>query len=141
MSAIILLLIGVIVTWASAAALWRAVKLHLVGRHGSGALVSWRYTYRQRWLGNGRILQLRHFHPVVRFEAPDGSHHDIVSDLDYDDVPDWPIGRPFRVRYDPAHPRDATVDPLAPTWMFPAVFLIAGVIMLWAAVRPLLSGH
>lgn len=141
MTAIILLLIGVIVTWASAAALWHAVKLHLVGRRGSGALVNWRYTYHQRWLGNGRILQLMHFHPVVRFEAPGGSHYDVVSDLDYDDVPEWPIGRPFPVRYDPADPRDATIDPLTPIWIFPAVFLIAGAIILWAAVRLLLWAH
>ncbi|MPZ32982.1 MAG: DUF3592 domain-containing protein [Rhodospirillales bacterium] len=141
MTAITLLIIGVIVTWASAAALWQAVKLHLIGRRVSGALVDWRYTYHHQYLGNGRILLLRHFHPAVRFEASGGSPHDVVSDLAYDEVQNWPIGRPFGVRYDPANPREATIDPLAPTWMFPAVFLIAGVIMLWAAVRPLLSGH
>ena len=143
MITIILLLIGFIVTWASAAALWQAVKLHLIGRAISGVLVRWRYTYHHQWLGNGRILRLRHLHPVVRFETPDGSHHDVVSDLayDYDGAPNWPIGREFQVRFNPANPRDATIDPLSPTWVFPAIFLIAGLIILCAAARPLLSGH
>jgi hypothetical protein len=78
-------------------------------------------------------MEFRHFYPVVRFEAPGGSHHDLVSDLAYDE-PVWPAGRPFVVRYDPANPKDATVDPLTPTWIFLAVFLIAGLIILCAAL-------
>jgi hypothetical protein len=46
MTAIILLLIGIIVTSLSAASLWGAVRLYLVGRRGSGVLVNWRRTYR-----------------------------------------------------------------------------------------------
>lgn len=139
MTAIVLLFIGITVTCASAGALWQAVKLYLVGGRVSGVLVRWRHAYHHRWLGNGRILRVVHFHPVVRFEAPDGSHHDVVSDLAYDERPAWPVGRPFQVRYDPANPRDATVDPLAPTWIFPVVFLVGGVVVLWAAFGSLLS--
>jgi hypothetical protein len=135
MTAIILLLVGVIVTWLSAASLWRAVRLQFVGQRVSGVLVNWRHTYRHRWLGNGLFMELRHFHPIVRFEVPGGSHHEVVSDLAYDAVPDWPVGRPFPVRYDPANPKDATIDPLPPTWIFLAVFLVAGLIVLYAALR------
>jgi hypothetical protein len=74
------------------------------------------------------------FFPVVRFEATDGSQHDVVSELGYEDAPAWPIGRQFEVRYDPANPRDATIDPMTPTWIFPVIFLIAGGLILWAVV-------
>lgn len=140
MTAIILLLIGLIVTSLSAAALWRAVKLYLVGRRASGALVGWRYAYHHKWLGDGNFIKLSHFHPIVRFEASGGSRHDVVSDLAYD-RPEWPVGRPSTVRYDAANPNDATIDPLAPTWIFSVIFLIAGLVVLCAAFRPLLSGH
>jgi hypothetical protein len=133
MTAIILLLIGIIVTSLSTASLWRAVRLYLVGRRVSGILVNWRHAYRHQYLGNGLYVEFRHFYPIVRFEVPGGSQHDIESDLAYD-VPDWPAGRPFTVRYDPANPKDATVDPLAPTWIFLAIFVIAGLIMLYAAL-------
>ena len=134
MIAIILLVIGFIVTSLSAASLWQALRLYLVGRRVSGILVNWRYTYHHQWLGNGLYKEFRHFHPVVRFEVPGCSHHEVVSELAYD-RPDWPADRPFTVRYDSANPKDATVDPLAPTWIFPAVFLIAGFIILYAGLR------
>ncbi len=135
MTAIILFLIGIIVTSLSAASLWRAVRLYLVGRRASGVLVNWWRTYHHQWLGTGHGIQA--LLSVVRFEVPGGSHHDLVSDLAYD-KPDWPAGRPFTVRYDPANPKDATVDPLAPTWIFLAIFLIAGFIILYAAISPVL---
>jgi hypothetical protein len=139
MTAIILLLVGFTVTYASVGALWRAVKLYLVGKSASGTLVNWRHTYHHRWLGNGRILRSSYFHPVVRFQAPDGSLHEVVSELAFDERPAWPIGRPFQVRYDGENPKDATVDPLAPTWIFSVFFLVAGILILWAAVWSLLS--
>lgn len=139
MTAIISLLVGITVTCVSAGAFWRAVKLHLVGGRVPGALVNWRYIHHLRWLGNGRSLRVMHFHPVVRFETPDGLSHVVVSELAYEEPPAWPAGRSFQVRYDPTNPRDATIDPLAPTWIFPVVFLVAGVVILWAAVWSLLS--
>ncbi len=138
MTTIILLVIGLMGTWLSGAALWQAVKLHLFSQRAMGVLLYWRHTHHLRWLGNGRILRLRRYYPVVRFEASDNAHHDVVSELGYEE-PDWPVDRPFVVRYDPKNPKNATVDPLDPTWIFPAVFLMVGLIVLYAAVHPLLS--
>lgn len=134
MTAIALLLIGIAVTALSGASLWRTVRLHLVGSRASGILVNWRRTHRREWLGNGLYAEFRHFYPIVRFEVPDGSHYEIVSDLAYDGL-DWPASGCFAVRYDPANPKDATVDPLAPTWLLLAVFLLAGLILLYVGLR------
>lgn len=134
MTAIALLLIGIVVTVLSAASLWRTVRLYLVGSRASGVLVNWRRAYRRQWLGNGLYAEFRHFYPIVRFELPVGSHYEIVSDLAYDGL-DWPAGCTFAVRYDPANPKDATADPLTPTWFLLTVFLIAGLILLYVGLR------
>ena len=135
MAAIALLCIGVIVTGISAAALWRIFKLPLLGRKTSGALVGWRHTFHHKWLPTGHFTRSSEHFPVVRFETPDGAQHDVVSGLGYSPKPDWPAGRPFAVRYDPSDPSDATVDPVSPTWVFSAVFAVAGIVVLCAGLR------
>jgi hypothetical protein len=111
------------------------VKLRLVGRQASGTLVDWRYAFHHQWLRTGHFTRTRQYHPIVRFEASDGSAHNVASNLGYDTRPDWPVGRPFTVHYDPANPEDATVDPLSPTWIFPAVFVVTGLVVLCAGLR------
>jgi hypothetical protein len=37
------------------------------------------------------------------------------------------------VRYAPADPADSTIDPLTPMWIFPAIFLVSGAVVLVAA--------
>ncbi|MBI2739920.1 MAG: DUF3592 domain-containing protein [Rhodospirillales bacterium] len=139
MTTIILLAIGFMGTLLSGAAVWQAVKLHLVGQRTTGVLLYWQHTNHHRWLGNGRIMRSRHYHPVVRFEASDNAQHHVVSELAYEEVPNWPVDRPFVVRYDPKNPRNATIDPLDSTWIFPAIFLFGGLVVIYATVYPLLS--
>ena len=135
MTSIVLLCIGAIVTAASAAALWRTFKLPLVGRQATGTLVEWQHTFHHKWLPTGHFTRTRQYFPIVRFETADGSARRVVSGLGYDPKPDWPVGRPFTVRYDPGDPDDATVDPISPTWVFAAVFAIAGLVVLCAGLR------
>jgi uncharacterized protein DUF3592 len=139
MTSIVLLCIGALVTAASATALWRTFKLRLLGRQATGTLVDWQRTFHHKWLGNGRFTQTRRYFPVVRFETADGSTRRVVSNLGYDPKPDWPAGRPFTVRYDPGDPNEATVDPISSTWVFPAVFAVAGLVVLCAGLRSYLS--
>ena len=133
-ASIILSAAGVIVTAMSAPALWHAVKLHLRGRRVTGALVDWRYTFDQKWLRSGHEVKTRHYFPIVRFEAADGSQHRVVSSLGYEAKPDWPVGRPFAVRYDPADLKHATPDPPTLAWIGPAAFLAVGIALLSAGL-------
>ena len=139
MAQIILLCVGVVVTAISAVALWQIIHLPLFGRHATGTLAGWRRTFHQKWLRSGHQIRATHYYPVVRFETPDGSRHETVGGLGYETKPDWPIGHPIAVRYASANPADATVEPLTPLWVFPAVFLVSGAIVLWAAISPWLG--
>ncbi len=136
MAQIILLCVGGIVTAISALELWQIVHLPLFGRQATGTLAGWRHTFAQKWLRSGHQIRTTRYYPVVRFETPDGSRHETVSDFGYETKPDWPISRPIAVRYASANPADATVDPLTPLWVFPTVFLVAGVVVLCAAIGP-----
>ena len=136
MAQIILLCVGGVVTTISAIALWRIVHLPLFGRQATGTLTGWRHTFEQKWLRSGHEIRTTYYYPVVRFETPDGSQHEAVGGLGYEAKPDWPIGRPLAVRYASANPADATLDPLTPMWVFPAVFLVSGAIVLCAAISP-----
>jgi uncharacterized protein DUF3592 len=133
MAAVVLLVIGVAVTLVSAHALWRAVKLALIGQHADGALIDWKRTFREKYLHSGHHVVSRQHFPVVAFQAADGSRHTVVGAVGYDPQPDWPVGRPFPVRYAAGNPDDATIDALSPTWVFPAVFLAAGIVVLISA--------
>ena len=134
MSAILVLLIGLIVASLSAAALWEAHRTPLLGRQARGNLAGLRHAYHHQWLRNGQFTRTKLYYPVVRFHAEDGSPHHVVSELGYES-PAWTFGHSFSVRYNPSNPRDATVDPLTPVWVFPAVFLIAGLVVLVAGLR------
>ena len=136
MAQVILLCIGVLVSLVSAAMLWRMVKLPVFGRPATAALTGWRHTFEHKWLRSGHFTRTTLYYPVVEFEVPDGARYKASSDVGYPAKPDWPIGRPLAVRYAAANPRDATIDPLTPMWVFPAVFLVAGVVVLLAAIRP-----
>jgi uncharacterized protein DUF3592 len=128
-----LLVIGAAVTGLSGQALWRAVRLALIGRRADGALVDWKRTFHERYVRSGHHLVWRQHFPVVEFEVPDGSRHTVTGGIGYDTRPDWPDHRPFAVRYAADNPDDATIDPLSPTWVFSAVFLAAGVVVLASA--------
>jgi hypothetical protein len=133
MAEVVLPVIGAAVTLVSAHALWRAVKLALIGRRADGALVDWKRTFHEKYLRSGHHIVSRQHFPVVAFTATDGSRHTVVGGIGYDLQPDWPVGHSIPVRYDAGNPDDATIDPLSPTWMFPAVFLAAGVVILISA--------
>jgi hypothetical protein len=135
MAAILLLLMGAIVTSMSAMALWHALRTPLFGRRAKGRLTGMRYAYHQQWLRSGHFARTKLYYPIVRFDADDGSAHSVVSELGYEAWPGWASDHPFNVRYNPTNPRDATADPLTPTWVFPAVFLIAGLVVLVAGLR------
>jgi hypothetical protein len=128
-----LLAIGAAVTILSARALWDAVKLAVIGRRADGALVDWKSTFHEKYLRSGHHIVSRQHFPVVAFEVTDGSRHTVTGRIGYDPKPDWPVDRPFAVRYAAGNPRDATIDPLSPTWVFPAVFLAAGIVVLISA--------
>ena len=130
MAQIVLLCVGGVVTLISAAVLWRIVRLPLFGRQTTGALADWRHTFEQKWLRSGHVVRTTRYYPIVRFETANGSPHQATGRIGYETKPDWPVGRPFTVRYAPADPTDATVDPLTPMWVFPAVFVVSGVVML-----------
>jgi hypothetical protein len=135
MAAVALFCVGAILTLLSAAALWRAVKLPLVGRRVTGELIDWKRTFHEKYLRSGHHITSRQYYPVVRFETPDGARHVVVGSLGYDARPDWPAGHPITVLYAAGNPRDAAIDPLSPTWVFSAVFLVAGLVILAAAIR------
>ena len=135
MAAALLLVIGAVVTLLSGSALWGAVKLPLIGRRATGTLLDWRISFHDKYLRTGHHIVSRQHFPVVQFEAEDGSSHTVVGSVGYDPKPDWPVGRPFAVRYAGGNPKDATIDALSPTWFFAAVFLAAGLVILSAAVR------
>ena len=132
---IILLCAGAAVALLSAAALWQRVKLYVRGQHVTGALIGWRYTFDQKWLRSGHKVVTRCYYPIVRFEAADGSQHRVESAVGYEAKPDWPIGRPFPVRYDRTSPRDATADPASRAWIAPALSLIVGAALLYAGIH------
>ena len=129
----VLLAIGAAVTLFSARALWDAVKLALIGRRADGALIDWKRTFHEQYLRSGHHVVSRQHFPVVAFDATDGARHTVTSGIGYDPQPDWPVDRRFAVRYAARNPNDATIDPLSPTWVFSAVFLVAGIAVLISA--------
>jgi hypothetical protein len=134
MAAVVLLVIGAVVALLSGSALWRVVKLPLIGRWANGTLVDWRSSLHEKHLRTGHHVVSRQHFPVVQFQVQDGSCHTVEGSVGYDRKPDWPLGRPFAVRYAGGNPDDATIDPLSPTCFFPAVFLAAGIVILAAAL-------
>jgi hypothetical protein len=138
---IVLLCVGAILILASIVALWPAIKLSVRGQDATGALVYWKHTFDQKFLPSGREVRKTAFYAIVRFQTADGSQHQVVSGEGHEKKPDWPIGHPFPIRYDPANPADATVKGSARPWVTPAAFLIVGAGVLIAAIYLWLSGR
>ncbi len=136
--AILLLLVGAIIAAASILVLWPALRLVLRGQQVTGTLVDWRYTFDKKYMPNGSVYRREGYHPIVRFQTPDGAQHHVEGG-DYEVKPNWPVGRAFDVRYDRADPRDATTDGNAPPWRGGTILLAVGAVLIAAAVWFLLA--
>jgi UPF0716 family protein affecting phage T7 exclusion len=136
--AVLFLLAGLIVGLVGVLTLWPALRLVLRGRQVTGTLVRWRFTWDKKYLPNGSVYKRDGYHPIVRFQTPDGAQY-FVEGNDYNPRPDWPLGHPFDVRYDRANPRDATTDGNRPSWRAGAILLAVGVVLIIAAIWLIVS--
>jgi hypothetical protein len=134
---VLVLLAGLIVGVAAVLVLWPALRLVLRGRQATGALVDWRYSWDKKYLPNGSVYHRDGYHPIVRFQTPDGAQY-LVEGNDYKPKPDWPVGHPFDVRYDRVDPRNATTDGNSPSWRTGTILLAVGVVLIVAALGLLL---
>ena len=132
--AVVLLCAGVLLTLAGAASLWPAAKLYIRGQQTSGKLVWWRHTFHQKFYPSGLEVRRTCVYPVVRFQAADGSEHQVESGKGHETKPDWPIGHPFAVRYDPSNPSNASVVGTKQPWKVSAAILIVGAALVLAAI-------
>jgi hypothetical protein len=132
--AVILLCAGVFLTLAAAATLWPMLKLHVGGQRTIGKLVWWRHTFYQKFYRSGLEVKKNWFYPVVSFQAADGSEHQVEGGKAYEAKPDWPIGHPFALRYDPSNPSHASVEGTTPPWKGRASLLIVGAVLVLAAI-------
>jgi hypothetical protein len=132
--AVVLLCAGILLTLAGTAALWPTIKLYVGGRRTTGKLLRWRQTFYQKFYRSGLEVKKTYFYPIVSFQAADGSEHQVESGKGYETKPDWPIGHPFALRYDPSNPSQASVDGTTPPWKGRASVLIAGVVLVLAAI-------
>jgi hypothetical protein len=125
---IVLLCVGAILTLPTIIAIWPTIVLALRGRHAIGALVRWKHTFHQNFHRSGLEVRKTAFYAIVRFQTVAGSQHQVEGGLGHATKPDWPIGHPLPVRYDPANPADATVEGFLRPWATSVIFLIVGAV-------------
>jgi len=73
-----------------------------------------------------------YYYPVVEFDLPDGTRKRVqLSEGSW--PPEYEIGQPVTVLYDPAHPLDARIKSLSSTllmWILPGITGIVGIVFL-----------
>jgi hypothetical protein len=131
---VVLLCPGVLLILAGTASLWPTVKLCIRGQQTTGKLVWWRQTFYQKFHRGGLEVRRTCFYPVVRFQAADGSEYRVESGEGHETKPNWPIGHPFAVRYDPSNPSNASVEGTTQPWKVSAAILIVGAALVLAAI-------
>jgi hypothetical protein len=111
--------------------LWRNARLLVTGRRTVGSLESWEQKS-GRTAGSGGGMTT-YYHPVIRYQAIDGSQHKLVGDFGHAPKPNWTIGRSFRICYDPANPESAIMVSL---WRLitPLFISMVGIGMIWTFI-------
>ena len=133
-TAVVLLCVGALLTLAATASLWPTVRLFIRGQQTTGKLVWWRQTFYQKFYPSGLEVKRMCFYPVVRFQAADGSEYQVESGKGHEAKPDWPIGHPFAVRYDPSNPSNASVEGTSQPCRVSAAILVVGAALVLAAI-------
>ena len=73
-----------------------------------------------------------YYYPVVEFDLPGGTHKQVqLSEGSW--PPEYEIGQPVTVLYDPTHPLDARIKSTSSSmlmWIFPGITGIVGIVFL-----------
>jgi len=77
-----------------------------------------------RHVSSGRNRSVT-YAPRVRFILPDGSSHEFTSTMSSSD-PDYSVGEPIKILYDPTKPDEAEVDSFFAIWGGPAILGFLG---------------
>jgi hypothetical protein len=90
---------------------------------------------RQSYDSETRVTN-EYYYPVVEFDVPDGSHkHVQLSEGSW--PPEYEIGQPVTILYDPAHPLDARIkstSSLMLMWIFPGITGFVGIVFLGVTI-------
>ena len=88
-------------------------------------------TVRQSYDNETKVTS-EYYYPVVEFDLPDGAHKRVqLPEGSW--PPEYEIGQPVTILYDPAHPLDARIKSSSSTllmWIFPGITGFIGIVFL-----------
>lgn len=92
-------------------------------------------TVRQSYDSETKVTS-EYYYPVVEFDLPDGNHKRVqLSEGSW--PPEYEIGEPVTILYDPAHPLDARIKSSSSTllmWIFPGITGFIGIVFLGVTI-------
>ena len=92
-------------------------------------------TVRQSYDSETKVTN-EYYYPVVEFNLPDGTRKQVqLSEGSW--PPEYEIGQPVTILYDPAHPLDARIKSPSSTllmWIFPGITGFVGIVFLGVTI-------